>query len=405
MEIPPETAMAGRRSSRVSIAFPVEASGIDPEGKRFRETTKTDTVSRYGCCISLPRLLKPKQQIRLRRVGTGEQVVGRVVAQMGSHANGYLYGVSMRKSCETLWGIRFSSFLLYKKILDSLHDGVYFVNRDRQITYWNEGAEKLAGYSPAEAIGKSCFGNFLDDVDETGNSVCASGCPLSSVMADGQPRQIEVYLRHKDGHRVPISVRVLPMRDSAGGIVGAVEVFSDSTAKQRAEKRVSELENLAFRDALTKLANRRYLELKVAQALQEHQQFGREYGLLLLDLDHFKQVNDTHGHDLGDAVLKVVADTLVNTLRPVDLVGRWGGDEFLILMADVHATALGDLAERCRVLIAQSSVGHGASRVSVTASIGATLLDHEGSPETAFRRADELMYQSKRSGGDRTTTG
>lgn len=405
MEIQPETAMAGRRSSRVSIAFPVEASGIDPEGKGFCETTKTDTVSRYGCCLSLPRLLQPKQQIRLRRVGTDEQAVGRVVAQMGSHANGYLYGVSMRTSCETLWGIRFSSFLLYKKILDSLHDGVYFVNRDRQITYWNEGAEKLAGYSPTEAVGKTCFSDFLGHVDETGKSLCTSGCPLSSVMADGQPRQVELYLRHKNGHRVPISVRVLPMRDSAGEIVGAAEVFSDSTAKQRAEKRVNELENLAFRDALTNLANRRYLELKVEQALQDHQQFGREYGLLLLDLDHFKQVNDNHGHDLGDAVLKVVAQTLVQTLRPVDLVGRWGGEEFLVLMADVQALALGDLAERCRVLIAQSSAGNGASRVAVTASIGATMLNHADTAQAAFRRADELMYLSKRSGGNRTTTG
>jgi len=405
MEIQPEAAIVGRRSSRVSIAFPVEASGIDPEGKRFSERTKTDTVSRYGCCLSLPRLLGPKQQIRLRRIGSDEEAVGRVVAQMGSHANGYLYGVSMRKSCETLWGIRFSSFLLYKKILDSLHDGVYFVNRGRQITYWNEGAEMLAGYSSAEAVGKTCFSNFLGHVGETGKPLCTSGCPLSSVMADGQPRQVEIYLRHKNGHRVPISVRVQPMRDSAGAIVGAVEVFSDSTAKQRVEKRVSELENLAFRDSLTNLANRRYLELKVAQALQDHQQFDREYGLLLLDLDRFKQVNDNHGHDLGDAVLKVVAQTLLQTLRPVDLVGRWGGEEFLVLMADVHATALGDLAERCRVLIAQSSAGHGASRVSVTASIGATLLNHADSPETAFRRADELMYQSKRSGGDRTTIG
>jgi diguanylate cyclase (GGDEF)-like protein/PAS domain S-box-containing protein len=405
MEIEPQTPIPGRRSSRVSIAFPVEASGIDPSGERFCEKTKTDTVSRYGCCLSLPRLLQPKQQIRLRRVGTGEQAVGRVVAQMGSNGNGYLYGVSMRKSCETLWGIRFTSFLFYKKILDSLHDGVYFVNRDRQITYWNEGAERLVGYSPTEAVGQTCFSNFLGHVDENGKPLCTSGCPLSSVMADGQPRHVEVYLRHKEGYRVPISLRVLPMRDSTGGIVGAVEVFSDATAKQRAEKRVSELETLAFRDSLTNLPNRRYLELKVAQALQDHQQLRREFGLLMLDLDRFKHVNDDHGHDLGDAVLKVVAQTLVETLRPVDLVGRWGGEEFLVLLADVHAIALGDLAERCRVLIGQSSVGNGASRVSVTASIGATMLNHADSPETAFRRADELMYQSKRSGGDRTTTG
>jgi diguanylate cyclase (GGDEF)-like protein/PAS domain S-box-containing protein len=405
MEIEAQTGTSGRRSSRVSIAFQVEASGTDLDGNRFAETTKTDTVSRYGCCLSLPRVLQPKQQIQLRRVGTGEQAVGQVVAQMGSNGNGYLYGVSMPQSCETLWGIRFSPFSLYKKILDNLYDGVYFVNRERKITYWNEGAERLVGYSPTEALGQTCFSNFLEHVDESGKPLCGLGCPLSSVMADGQQRQIEVYLRHKSGHRVPMSLRVLPMRDGAGEIVGAVEVFSDATAMQRAEKRVNELEGLAFRDSLTNLPNRRYMELKVSQALQDHQQLNREFGLLLLDLDRFKHVNDNHGHDLGDAMLKVVAQTLVGTLRPVDLVGRWGGEEFLVLLADVQATALGDLAERCRVLIAQSSAGYGTTRVSVTASIGATLLNHADCAATAFRRADELMYQSKRSGGDRTTTG
>ena len=405
MQIEAQTGTSGRRSSRVSIAFQVEACGTDPDGNLFSETTKTDTVSRYGCCLSLPRVLQPKQQISLRRLGSGEQAVGQVVAQMGSNGNGYLYGVSMHQSCENLWGIRFSPFSLYKKILDNLYDGVYFVNRERKITYWNEGAERLVGYSPSEAVGQTCFSNFLEHVDETGKPLCSLGCPLSSVMADGQARHIEVYLRHKSGHRVPMSLRVLPMRDSVGEIVGAVEVFSDATAMQRAEKRVSELEGLAYRDSLTNLPNRRYMELKVAQALQDHQQLSREFGLLLLDLDRFKQVNDNHGHDLGDAMLKVVAQTLVGTLRPVDLVGRWGGEEFLVLLADVQATALGDLAERCRVLIAQSSAGYGTSRVSVTASIGATLLNHADCAATAFRRADELMYQSKRSGGDRTTTG
>jgi diguanylate cyclase (GGDEF)-like protein/PAS domain S-box-containing protein len=405
METESQSAPSGRRSSRVSIAFPVEATGIDPSGQHFCETTKTDTVSRYGCCVSLPQVLEPRQQIRLRRLGNGEHAIGQVVSQVGSNGNGYLYGVSMQESCETLWGIRFSPFSLYKKILDNLYDGVYFVNRQRKITYWNEGAERLVGYSSAEALGQTCFSNFLEHVDETGKPLCSLGCPLSSVMADGQPRQVEVYLKHKNGHRVPMSLRVLPMRDSAGEIVGAVEVFSDATAQQRAEKRVSELEGLAFRDSLTNLPNRRYMELKVAQALQDHQQLSREFGLLLLDLDRFKHVNDNHGHDLGDAVLKVVAQTLVETLRPVDLVGRWGGEEFLVLLADVQATALGDLAERCRVLIAQSSAGTRTSRVSVTASIGATLLNHGDSPETVFRRADELMYQSKRSGGDRTSTG
>jgi diguanylate cyclase (GGDEF)-like protein/PAS domain S-box-containing protein len=311
----------------------------------------------------------------------------------------------MNVSCESLWdGVRFSASF-YEQLLDAMHDGVYFVDQDRRITYWNAGAERLSGYSSAETVGKHCFNNVLGHVDENGTPLCTSGCLLTKVLSDGRARETEIYLRHSLGHRVPISVRVQPLRNHQGVIVGAVEVFSDSTERKRTEKRVSELENLAFRDSLTNLQNRRYLELKVAQALQEHQEFGREYGLLLLDLDRFKKINDMHGHESGDAMLNVVAETLVQSLRTVDMVGRWGGEEFLVLMPDVNAIVLGDLAERCRVLIANSSVKCGASRVSVTASIGVTLLSHDDSAETAIRRADQLMYESKRSGGDQTTAG
>lgn len=397
-------ATSRRRSDRVSIAFPLEAAGIDAGGACFCEKTKTTTVSRYGCCVSLPRMLLLRQQISLHRLGTEERAVGQIVAQMGAHSEGYLYGVSTGESCEKIWGIRFCSSF-HESVLDSTYDGIYFVNRDRKVTYWNEGAEKLTGYSASETIGQHCFGALLEHVDQGGNPLCANGCPLSRVMADGQPTEAEFYLRHKSGHRVPISVRVVPMRNSSGAVVGAVEVFTDITSKERVEKRARELENLAFRDPLTHLPNRRYLELKVAQSLQDHQQFGREYGLLLLDLDRFKQVNDNYGHGTGDALLRAVAETLEHTMRSVDVVGRWGAAEFLVLISDVNAMALGDLAERCRVLIAQSSVLQGTSRVSVTASIGATLLSHTDSAETAIRRADELMYQSKGSGGDRTTAG
>lgn len=393
-----------RRSDRVSIAFPVEVSGIDLYGKRFSERTRTTTVSRYGCCLPLPRLLGPNLTIQMRRIGTNEMAVGRVVAPMGKQAEGCLYGVETRESCEGLWGIRFSSSF-YEKLLDNMHDGVYFVNRDRKITYWNDGAQGLAGYPAAEVVGRSCFENFLGHVDESGRPMCTTGCPLSHVMRDGQPRTAEFYLRHKQGHRVPISVRVLPMRNREGKIVGAVEVFSDSTVKVKVENRVTELEQLAFRDSLTGLPNRRYLELKVEQGLQDHMRLGRLYGLLMFDLDHFKRVNDTHGHEVGDAVLKAVGQTLVQGLRPIDIVGRWGGEEFLVLMPDANALGLGDLAERCRVLISQSSVATESSQVSVTASIGATVLSHSDTADSAIRRADDLMYQSKRLGGDRTTAG
>jgi len=397
-------ASAHRRSDRVSIAFPLEVAGIDLAGQHYSDRTTTMTVSRYGCCVALPRVLQTEQKVHLRRIGMDETAVGRVVAPMGVHAEGHLYGIGTRRSCESLWGIRFSSSF-YEKLLDNMHDGVYFVNRDRKITYWNASAGQLSGYTAHEVVGKRCLDNLLGHVDEAGKPLCNGRCPLTEVMLDGRARQVDIYLRHKNGHRVPVSVRAMPLRNSLGVIVGAVEVFSDSTGKASAEKRVSELESLAFRDPLTGLSNRRFLELKVEQSLEEHQRFGRLYGLLMFDLDRFKMVNDTHGHEVGDALLKTVAQTLVQGLRTVDIIGRWGGEEFLVLMPDLDAIGLGDLAERCRVLIAQSSVAAGSSRVSTAASIGATVLNHSDSAESAIRRADELMYQSKRSGGDRTTAG
>jgi diguanylate cyclase (GGDEF)-like protein/PAS domain S-box-containing protein len=293
----------------------------------------------------------------------------------------------------------------HAKLLDSISDGVYFVDLQRQITYWNRGAERLTGYSAGEAVGRHCPDNFLVHVDAAGHALCIDGCPLASTIRDGRAREAEIFLRHKLGHRVPVSVKVAPITDQSGQVVGAVEVFSDATAKKKMERRVHELESMANRDGLTCLPNRRYTELKVKQALEEFQEFGKSFGLLMLDIDHFKQVNDLHGHDAGDAVLKVVSDTLVGSLRENDLVGRWGGEEFLLVLSNVNAHVLAGLAGRCRILIAESVVLRDQIRICVTASGGATLFKHGDSVQSAIKRADGLMYVSKASGRNRITVG
>ena len=296
-----------------------------------------------------------------------------------------------------------SSF--HARLLDSLFDGVYFVDVERRITYWNRGAEILTGYSASEALQRHCYDNFLVHVDEIGCALCTNGCPLTATLRDGQRREADVFLRHKAGHRVPVCVRVAPITDRSGRIVGAVEVFSDVSAQKQAERRVHELEGMAFRDSSTGLANRRYIELKAKQSLEEFQQFGRSFGLLMFDVDHFKQVNDRHGHDAGDAVLKAVSDTMTRGLREDDIVGRWGGEEFLAILFDVNAVKLRDLAERCRMLVAESGALRGESWIYVTVSVGATLVTQGDSIEVAIKRADQLMYTSKSSGRNKVTVG
>ncbi len=300
-------------------------------------------------------------------------------------------------------GISVPSF--HERLLDSLHDGVYFVDKERGIQYWNQGAEHLTGYAASEVVGRHCFDNFLMHVDEKGCALCLMGCPLAITMVDGKRREVEIYLRHKLGHRVPVVARVAPITDGAGNIVGAVEVFSDVTAKKNIERRIGELENLAFRDAMTGVPNRRYMELKIRQAIQEVEEFGRNIGLLMIDVDHFKDVNDKYGHEIGDDALRAMCKTLTSNLRLGDTIGRWGGEEFLIINTDLTLSALGNFAERCRMLIAESAIPVGNERLHLSASLGATLIKAGDSAQSAIRRADELMYASKTSGRNRVTLG
>jgi diguanylate cyclase (GGDEF)-like protein/PAS domain S-box-containing protein len=291
---------------------------------------------------------------------------------------------------------------LHRQLCDYLFDGVYFVGRDRKIAYWNHGAEELTGYTSEEVLGSHCFDNLLMHVDDKGCELCHGGCPLAATMQDGKRREAEVYLRHKSGHRVPVSVRVAPIKDSSGSIIGAVEVFSDISAKKTIERRARDLEADAYLDQVTGLSNRRHITMAVQHATQEIDEFGTKAGLLIIDIDHFKEVNDRFGHSTGDAVLKTVADTLTHALRPQDRVGRWGGDEFLMLAKGVEVEALEKIGERCRKLIEMSTLLAGADRIRVTASIGGTLLEPGKSPQTAFDRADSLMYISKSQGRNRT---
>ncbi len=173
-------------------------------------------------------------------------------------------------------------------------------------------------------------------------------------MHDGRPRQDDIYLHHKGGHRVPVTVRCSPLRDDGGEVIGAMEVFSDNSALQNLQQRVAAAERLALLDPLTGLSNRRHAEALLDAHLDELRRYGTPFAVILADIDEFKPINDTHGHLLADRVLAMVAETLARNLRPFDTVARWGGDEFLAVLRAIDATTLAGVAERLRNLVAAS---------------------------------------------------
>lgn len=293
----------------------------------------------------------------------------------------------------------------YESIIDNLHDGLYFVDPDRIITYWNKAAEQISGFKAEEVIGKSCAENILTHVDCHGNNMCKSICPLATSIVNGNPHSAEIYMHHKKGHRIPISVRVSALRDSNNKIIGGIELFSDISNQAANELRLKELEKLALLDNLTQLANRTYIERDLKIRFEEYKRFNMPFGIFFIDIDHFKKFNDTYGHDIGDNVLKFVASTFVSNARPFDLYGRWGGEEFIGIIRNIAMDDLEQLGNRLRVLVENSYVIHENEKLSVTISIGATLANDNDTMDSLIKRADTLLYKSKKDGRNLLTTG
>jgi diguanylate cyclase (GGDEF)-like protein/PAS domain S-box-containing protein len=293
----------------------------------------------------------------------------------------------------------------FRSLLDSLDEGVYFVDRERCITYWNRGAERISGYTATDVVGTHCFDALLDHVNAAGTRLCHVGCPLAATMHDGCRRDADVWLHHKEGHRVPVRVHATPIRDPGGTIIGAIEVFRDTTAQMAALQRFQDLEKVAYVDALTELPNRTLADLTLRARLDELTRHGWPFGLAFVDVDRFKHINDSHGHDAGDTVLRAVAGTLRAAARSLDLVARWGGDEFVAVLAHADADRLAVIAERLRALVASSPVAAGGARIAVTVSVGAASARPDDTPESLLARADALMYEAKLAGRNRVTTG
>lgn len=214
----------------------------------------------------------------------------------------------------------------YKDIIDNLYDGVYFVDRERMITYWNKGAERITGYAGRQVVGRSCRDNLLNHVTANGVQLCQEQRPLAACMEDGNTREADVFLHHADGHRVPVLVRATPMRDAKGNIIGAVETFTGDMGVMTVRQELRELRRSVQMDQLTGIGNRQYLERRLRAVIAElEHQTCPTVGLLFMDIDHFKQFNDTYGHDIGDKTLRMVATTLRHNLRKSDVLGRWGG--------------------------------------------------------------------------------
>jgi len=286
----------------------------------------------------------------------------------------------------------------FEDLLENLYDGVYYVDTQKVITYWNISAERITGYKKEEVCGRSCADNILRHINDKGAELCKKGCPLERTLKDGKIMDIDIFLHHKNGHRVPVSVRSSALRNEKNEITGAVEIFCDNSKRIDIIKELESLKKEVFIDQLTQVGNRKFAEMNLSTRMNELKGNEIFFGVLFMDIDHFKKFNDTYGHNIGDQVLKMVSKTITSAIRLIDVACRWGGEEFIVILPNMDRQTLAKIAERIRVFIEKSWITVEKENLKVTVSIGGAMATSEDTIESIIHRADAQMYQSKKSG-------
>jgi diguanylate cyclase (GGDEF)-like protein/PAS domain S-box-containing protein len=297
----------------------------------------------------------------------------------------------------------------YKSLLDNLYDGIYCVDRNKTITYWNKAAGELTGYSEQEALGRISCVQVRVHPEEKDGTPGLDTCLLEQTLGDGQVREVECFILHREGRRIPVSTRVAPILGARGEVEGAIQIFRENSGRLAVRQTIGRLEALALLDQLTGLPNRRFLERFLDSKIDELHRYEVPFGVLFIDIDHFKDLNDHYGHDAGDRVLWSVSRQMTSILRTSDTIGRWGGEEFLAVILNVNRERLQQVGEKMRSYVERTAIQHESRQLQVTISLGGVMAGPPGRAEVdrnlLLRTADDLMYESKKAGRNRVTVG
>ncbi|SCZ56290.1 sensor domain-containing diguanylate cyclase [Thiohalomonas denitrificans] len=284
----------------------------------------------------------------------------------------------------------------FMEVVGTAAEGLLLLDSDGLLLFMNQEAERLLGWSSAELANKNIHQLIHLHHQEP---VPLKECGVQRALAEEGTQRVEedTFIR-KDGSRLPVSYAAAPMV-RGGRITGVVVVFQDITERKRLR---DELRYQATHDVLTGLVNRVELERCLVQEIERAERYQHFLSVLMVDLDHFKAVNDTYGHRTGDAVLKAFATRLNEHARRTDTVVRYGGEEFLLVLPETPIEAAMALAERLRVSLNEKPLAVPGVNQTLTASIGVAAYPTHGTTDSELlRAADGAMYAAKQSGRNR----
>lgn len=293
---------------------------------------------------------------------------------------------------------------LMSALIEESLDAVLIVDEHCRIRYANQSLESLCGHASQELLGQS-LNVLLPGAMAAYHSdyvrILVQGEKPSAVL--GKVREFSI--RHKNGRSIPIEMKALDLGEHEGvRYFGAF--LEDLRPRRRMEEKnaalLARLEQEAMTDALTEIANRRAFEAEAAQMMARAKRNGTPVTVGIADIDHFKIINDDHGHPVGDTVLRTVARRMIDAARATDFVARIGGEEFGLLFPETRAETAVSIAQRIREAIGASPIlTDDGCEVCVTISIGLSTMAPGTALEDALAAADCALYTAKNGGRNR----
>jgi diguanylate cyclase (GGDEF)-like protein/PAS domain S-box-containing protein len=279
--------------------------------------------------------------------------------------------------------------------LNSISDAVIGTDLQGNVDYLNTAGERMTGWSKEEASGHH-ISEVMPLINGDTREPVRNPLELVLELNKSIGLSADTVVLRRDASEASIEDSTAPIHDARGRLAGAVMVFHDITASQVIVKKMA---HLAQHDFLTNLPNRVLLNDRIAQAIVQAKRRGSTLAVLFLDLDKFKHINDSIGHELGDKLLQSVAKRLADSVRSSDTVSRLGGDEFLILVSEAHSAVDASLAAEKIITALASPHTIGEHELHITTSIGISIFPGDGdNPETLMQNADTAMYQAKEHG-------
>jgi PAS domain S-box-containing protein/diguanylate cyclase (GGDEF)-like protein len=285
----------------------------------------------------------------------------------------------------------------YRTILEDLPIGVYLVDRERRIVLWNDRCARITGHPPHEVIGRCCADELLMHCDGSNGVMCGMACPLLETMHDGHPREADLFLRHKDGQRVPVRVRAVPVRDDTGAIIGACECFDERALVLPERPSLQMVDEPGSMDEVTRLPNHQGMLRRLQANLQDFETSRIPFGVLYLAIDNLEGLLAARGVNAVNRVLYATAQTLARRIGADNLVGRSDRGFLAILKGCTGATLL-ESAICLKRLVGLEAIPWWGNTLTITLSAGGTVARPEDTPDELVRRAEEALNGSMKNG-------